>query len=54
LRSRRFYLEPLSEIAPHLTIPPDGASVLQLLAKLPAVAESRRLSRLSPTIPERR
>jgi 2-amino-4-hydroxy-6-hydroxymethyldihydropteridine diphosphokinase len=35
LRERRFVLEPLAEIAPDLRIPPDGARVGDLLARLP-------------------
>ena len=35
LRERRFVLEPLAEIAPDLRIPPDGATVRDLLALLP-------------------
>jgi 2-amino-4-hydroxy-6-hydroxymethyldihydropteridine diphosphokinase len=35
LRERRFVLEPLAEIAPDLRIPPDGARVRDLLARLP-------------------
>lgn len=54
LRRRRFYLQPLSEIAPHLTVPPDGATVSQLLDKLPADAEERRLDWPGSTIPDRR
>ncbi len=34
LRERRFMLEPLAEIAPDLPVPPDGATVAELLAKL--------------------
>jgi GTP cyclohydrolase-4 len=34
LRERRFVLEPLAEIAPELPVPPDGATVRELLAKL--------------------
>jgi 2-amino-4-hydroxy-6-hydroxymethyldihydropteridine diphosphokinase len=36
LRERRFVLEPLAEIAPDLRVPPDGARVGDLLARLPA------------------
>lgn len=35
LRERRFVLEPLAEIAPDLPVPPDGARVRELLARLP-------------------
>ncbi|HSN85571.1 MAG TPA: 2-amino-4-hydroxy-6-hydroxymethyldihydropteridine diphosphokinase [Thermoanaerobaculia bacterium] len=35
LRERRFVLEPLAEIAPDLRVPPDGATVRELLARLP-------------------
>lgn len=34
LRQRAFVLAPLSEIAPHLPIPPDGARVIDLLSAL--------------------
>lgn len=34
LRERRFVLEPLAEIAPDLRVPPDGATVRELLARL--------------------
>lgn len=34
LRERRFMLEPLAEIAPDLPVPPDGATVAQLLARI--------------------
>ncbi|MFL6202212.1 MAG: 2-amino-4-hydroxy-6-hydroxymethyldihydropteridine diphosphokinase [Thermoanaerobaculia bacterium] len=35
LRERRFVLEPLAEIAPDLRVPPEGARVSELLARLP-------------------
>jgi len=41
LAERRFYLEPLAQIAPELRVPPDGSTVGELLAKAPA-ATSRR------------
>jgi 2-amino-4-hydroxy-6-hydroxymethyldihydropteridine diphosphokinase len=34
MRERRFVLVPLAEIAPDLTVPPDGARVADLLARL--------------------
>jgi 2-amino-4-hydroxy-6-hydroxymethyldihydropteridine diphosphokinase len=34
LRQRRFMLEPLAEIAPDLPVPPDGATVAELLARV--------------------
>jgi 2-amino-4-hydroxy-6-hydroxymethyldihydropteridine diphosphokinase len=34
LRERRFVLEPLARVAPDLRVPPDGASVAELLARL--------------------
>ena len=42
LRERRFFLEPLAEIAPDLSVPPEGVTVQQLLDRLPAGAASRR------------
>lgn len=33
-RQRRFVLEPLAEIAPHHRLPPDGATVAEILARL--------------------
>jgi 2-amino-4-hydroxy-6-hydroxymethyldihydropteridine diphosphokinase len=38
LRDRRFMLEPLAALAPHLPVPPDGTTVRELLA---AVAVQR-------------
>lgn len=34
LRERRFVLEPLAAVAPDLPVPPDGATVGELLARL--------------------
>lgn len=34
LRERRFVLQPLADVAPELTVPPDGATVRELLARL--------------------
>jgi 2-amino-4-hydroxy-6-hydroxymethyldihydropteridine diphosphokinase len=34
LRERRFVLAPLADIAPGLPVPPDGATVAELLARL--------------------
>jgi 2-amino-4-hydroxy-6-hydroxymethyldihydropteridine diphosphokinase len=39
LRDRRFVLEPLAALAPHLPVPPDGKTVRELLA---AVAGQRK------------
>jgi 7,8-dihydro-6-hydroxymethylpterin-pyrophosphokinase len=35
LRERSFVLAPLADLAPHLRVPPDGATVAELLARLP-------------------
>ncbi len=35
LRSRRFVLAPLAELAPHWPVPPEGATPGELLARLP-------------------
>lgn len=35
LAERRFYLEPLTEVAPDLPVPPAGATVVELLAATP-------------------
>ena len=43
LRERRFMLAPLAEIAPDWPVPPDGATVRELLARL---GESQRLERI--------
>ena len=34
LRRRRFYLEPLASLVPELPVPPDGATVAELLERL--------------------
>jgi 2-amino-4-hydroxy-6-hydroxymethyldihydropteridine diphosphokinase len=44
LRTRRFVLEPLAEIAPHLPVPPDHRTVRELLAALPAGPRVLRLA----------
>jgi 2-amino-4-hydroxy-6-hydroxymethyldihydropteridine diphosphokinase len=41
LRERRFMLEPLAEIAPDLSVPPDGRTVAELLAQLAGVTPDR-------------
>jgi len=43
LRERRFVLEPLAEIAPDLPVPPDGAAVRDLLARLPSEPAVQRI-----------
>ena len=43
LRNRRFYLEPLAEIAPALLVPPDRSPVSEVLARLGAEQEVTRL-----------
>jgi 2-amino-4-hydroxy-6-hydroxymethyldihydropteridine diphosphokinase len=43
LRQRRFVLAPLAELAPELTLPPDGARVADLLAALGAEQRVERL-----------
>jgi len=47
LRERRFVLEPLAEIAPDLAIPPDGARVADLLARLGEPLGDDRLERIA-------
>jgi 2-amino-4-hydroxy-6-hydroxymethyldihydropteridine diphosphokinase len=41
LRERRFYLEPLSQIAPDLPVPPDGVTVAELLRSVPPARSER-------------
>jgi 7,8-dihydro-6-hydroxymethylpterin-pyrophosphokinase len=43
LRERRFVLAPLADLAPDLPLPPDGATVSALLARLPERPWARRL-----------
>jgi 2-amino-4-hydroxy-6-hydroxymethyldihydropteridine diphosphokinase len=43
LRDRRFVLEPLAEIAPDLPVPPEGVTVRELLARLPAEPAVERI-----------
>lgn len=43
LRERRFVLEPLAEIAPDLAVPPEGLTVRELLARLPAEPRVERV-----------
>jgi 2-amino-4-hydroxy-6-hydroxymethyldihydropteridine diphosphokinase len=47
LRERRFVLEPLAEIAPDLAVPPDGARVADLLARLGEPRGDGRLERIA-------
>jgi 2-amino-4-hydroxy-6-hydroxymethyldihydropteridine diphosphokinase len=44
LRSRRFVLQPLADLAPRLALPPDGATVQELLAALPPGPRVERLA----------
>ncbi|HEY2739873.1 MAG TPA: 2-amino-4-hydroxy-6-hydroxymethyldihydropteridine diphosphokinase [Thermoanaerobaculia bacterium] len=45
LRERRFMLEPLAALAPDLRVPPDGATVRELLARV----QDQRVERLPAT-----
>jgi len=45
LRERRFALAPLAELAPDLALPPDGATVATLLARLPERPWVERIGR---------
>ena len=49
LRQRRFVLEPLAEIGGELTLPPDGISIAELLARLPDSPRVERLGSLDET-----
>ena len=51
LRSRRFYLEPLASLAPDLAVPPDGATVAELLARLPPEPPVERREWRRPPLP---
>ena len=51
LRERRFVLAPLCDVEPHLALPPDGRTVSELLATLPA---RPAVERLGPWLDERR
>ena len=46
LRERRFVLAPLAEIAPDLPVPPDGATVRELLARLGEPGEEDAVERI--------
>ena len=46
LRERRFVLAPLAEVAPDLLVPPDGANVAELLARLGPAGEADSVERL--------
>ena len=43
LTERAFYLDPLTEIAPHLRVPPDGLEVSELRSRLAATDTRHRL-----------
>ncbi len=45
LRERRFVLAPLAELAPDLRVPPDGATVAELLARVGQEDEVERIGR---------
>jgi 2-amino-4-hydroxy-6-hydroxymethyldihydropteridine diphosphokinase len=53
LRERRFYLEPLAQIAPDLPVPPDGVTVAALLTAA-APASSKRIPWRRASLPEGR
>lgn len=44
LRERRFVLAPLADLAPDLALPPDGETVVRLLARLPDRPRVERLT----------
>lgn len=52
MRDRRFVLAPLFDLEPDLRLPPDGATVRELLAALPARPWVRRLG--GPRRPRKR
>jgi 2-amino-4-hydroxy-6-hydroxymethyldihydropteridine diphosphokinase len=47
LRARRFMLVPLAEVAPDLRLPPDGASLAELLARLGPPGEADAVERIA-------
>ncbi|MFQ5349334.1 MAG: 2-amino-4-hydroxy-6-hydroxymethyldihydropteridine diphosphokinase, partial [Thermoanaerobaculia bacterium] len=48
LRQRRFVLAPLAEIAPDLRVPPDGATVAELLSGIGQEDQVRRIGWREP------
>ena len=51
LRQRRFVLAPLAEIAPGLRVPPDGATVADLLSRVGQEDQVCRLAWRAPPTP---